>query len=99
MLGITGLRLMGWELGQGWGFFALTWTIVVLAIIHLFDSGAGRAMRSLRNGTLMAEAMSVSTLRYKITIFLIAALLASLSGWLFAHFQRTIKRIPVNTCP
>lgn len=97
MLGITGLTLLGWEVGQGRGFFALTWTIVVLAalaIIHLLDSRAGRAMRSLRSGTLMAEAMGVSTLRYKITIFLIAALLASLSGWLFAHFQRTVNPSP-----
>lgn len=97
MLGITGLTLMGWEVGQGRGFFALTWAIVVLAalaIIHLLDSRAGRAMRSLRNGTLMAEAMGVSTLRYKIIIFLIAALLASLSGWLFAHFQRTVNPSP-----
>ena len=97
MLGIQGLSLLGWEVGQGRGFFALTWTIVVLAalaIIHLLDSRAGRAMRSLRNGTLMAEAMGVSTLRYKIIIFLIAALLASLSGWLFAHFQRTVNPSP-----
>ena len=71
MLGIRGLTLLGWEVGQGRGFFALTWGIVVLAalaIVHLLDSRAGRAMRSLRNGTLMAEAMGVSTLRYKITI-------------------------------
>lgn len=97
MLGIQGLSLLGWEVGQGRGFFALTWTIVVLAalaITHLLDSRAGRAMRSLRNGTLMAEAMGVSTLRYKIIIFLIAALLASLSGWLFAHFQRTVNPSP-----
>lgn len=97
MLGIQGLTLLGWEVGQGRGFFALTWTIVVLAalaIIHLLDSRAGRAMRSLRSGTLMAEAMGVSTLRYKIIIFLIAALLASLSGWLFAHFQRTVNPSP-----
>jgi branched-chain amino acid transport system permease protein len=97
MLGIRGLSLMGWEVGQGRGFFALTWTIVVLAalaIVHLLDSRAGRAMRSLRNGTLMAEAMGVSTLRYKIIIFVIAALLASLSGWLFAHFQRTVNPSP-----
>ena len=97
MLGIRGLTLLGWEVGQGRGFFALTWGIVVLAaltIVHLLDSRAGRAMRSLRSGTLMAEAMGVSTLRYKIIIFLIAALLASISGWLFAHFQRTVNPSP-----
>ncbi|CAM3402671.1 branched-chain amino acid ABC transporter ATP-binding protein/permease [Polaromonas hydrogenivorans] len=97
LLGIQGLTLLGWEVGQGRGFFALTWAIVVLAalaIVQLLDSRAGRAMRSLRSGTLMAEAMGVSTLRYKIIIFLIAALLASLSGWLFAHFQRTVNPSP-----
>ena len=97
LLGVQGLTLLGWEVGQGRGFFALTWAIVVLAalaIVQLLDSRAGRAMRSLRTGTLMAEAMGVYTLRYKIIIFLIAALLASLSGWLFAHFQRTVNPSP-----
>jgi branched-chain amino acid transport system permease protein len=35
--------------------------------------------------------MGISTLRYKITIFVIAAQFASVSGWLFAHFQRTVN--------
>ncbi len=97
LLGIQGLSLFGWDIGQGRGFFALTWITVVLsalAIVHLLDSRPGRAMRSLRTGTQMAEAMGVPTLRYKITIFLIAALLASLSGWLLAHFQHTINPSP-----
>jgi branched-chain amino acid transport system permease protein len=97
LLGVPGLSLLGWDLGQGRGFFALTWTLVLLAataIVHLLDSRPGRAMRSLRTGTLMAEAMGVSTLRYKVIIFLIAALLASLSGWLLAHFQRTVNPSP-----
>jgi branched-chain amino acid transport system permease protein len=42
----------------------------------------------------MAEAMGVSTYRYKVTIFLIAALYAAVSGWLFAHFQRTVNPSP-----
>jgi branched-chain amino acid transport system permease protein len=97
LMGIRGLSLFGWDIGQGRGFFALTWVTVVLAALaleHLLDSRAGRAMRSLRTGTLMAEAMGVPTLRYKIIIFLIAALLASVSGWLFAHFQRSVNPSP-----
>jgi branched-chain amino acid transport system permease protein len=97
LLGIQGLSLFGWEVGQGRGFFLLAWSVVVLAavaILHLLDSRAGRAMRSLRTGTQMAEAMGVNTLRYKIIIFVIAALLASLSGWLFAHFQHSVNPSP-----
>jgi branched-chain amino acid transport system permease protein len=44
---------------------------------HLLDSRPGRAIRSLKNGSTMAEAMGISTFRYKVTIFVIAALLAS----------------------
>jgi branched-chain amino acid transport system permease protein len=97
LLGIESLSLFGREVGQGRGFFALTWAAVLaaaLAIIHLLDSRAGRAMRSLRNGTQMAEAMGVNTLRYKIMIFLVAAMLASVSGWLFAHLQRSVNPSP-----
>ncbi len=42
----------------------------------------------------MAEAMGVNTYRYKVTVFVLAALLASLSGWLVAHFQRTVNPSP-----
>ena len=97
LLGVPGLSLFGQELGQGRGFFALTWFIVVLAalaILRLLDSRSGRAMRALRTGTQMAEAMGVNTLRYKIVIFVMAALLASVSGWLFAHYQHSVNPSP-----
>src|SRR5438045_6012391 len=42
----------------------------------------------------MAEAMGVNTFRIKVTAFVLAALLAALSGWLFAHFQRTVNPSP-----
>lgn len=97
LLGVPGLQLLGWDVGQGRGFFVLTWAILLLAaaaLLMLLDSRPGRAMRSLKNGTQMAEAMGVHTLRYKIVIFVIAALLASVSGWLFAHFQRSVNPSP-----
>jgi branched-chain amino acid transport system permease protein len=97
LLGITGLNLFGFDVGRGSGFFALTWTLVLLAawsVLQLLDSRPGRAMRALKGGTQMAESMGVNTLRYKIVIFLLAALLASLSGWLFAHYQRSVNPSP-----
>ena len=92
--GVKTLSLGGLDFGEGRGFFVLTWGIVLLAavaLLHLLDSRAGRAIRALKNGAQMAEAMGVNTFRYKVTIFLLAALLAALSGWLFAHFQRSVS--------
>ena len=42
----------------------------------------------------MAEAMGVNTFRYKVSVFVLAALLAGVSGWLYAHFQRTVNPSP-----
>jgi branched-chain amino acid transport system permease protein len=97
LLGIPGISLFGQDLGQGRGLYALIWLCVlaaVWAVQQLLDSRPGRAIRALKGGAQMAEAMGVNTLRYKVIIFVIAAVLAAVSGWLFAHFQRSINPSP-----
>ena len=97
ILNVTGLHLFGWELGHGRAFFVLTWALVLLAALfmtHLLDSRTGRAIRALKSSSLMAESMGVNTFRFKVGIFLMAALLASVSGWLYAHFQRSVTPSP-----
>ncbi len=97
LLGIPAINFFGKTLNTGRSFFYLLWTIVFLAAIamtHLLDSRTGRAMRAVKGGTTMAEAMGVNTFRVKVTAFVLAALLASVSGWLFAHFQRTVNPSP-----
>jgi branched-chain amino acid transport system permease protein len=97
ILGVPALTLWGWDISQGRSFFVLAWSMVLLAafaLLNLMDSRTGRAIKAMRSSGLMAEAMGVDTLRHKVGIFLIAALFASVSGWLFAHFQRTVNPSP-----
>jgi len=97
LLNIPGLTLFGWDIGRGRVFMLMTAGFVLLgtlALTFLLDSRTGRAIRSLKTGSQMAESMGIDTLRYKIGIFLIAALLASLSGWLYAHYQRAVNPSP-----
>jgi branched-chain amino acid transport system permease protein len=92
--GLESLSLGSIDIGQGRLFFILCWAFLLagaVALIHLLDSRPGRAIRSLKGGTQMAEAMGISTFRYKVTIFVIAALFAAVAGWLLAHFQRTVN--------
>jgi branched-chain amino acid transport system permease protein len=42
----------------------------------------------------MAEAMGVNTAQAKMVIFVIAALFAGVSGWLYAHMQRFVNPTP-----
>jgi branched-chain amino acid transport system ATP-binding protein len=97
--GIPAVTLFGWELKSGREFYYLIWLVVLLAIVairNLLDSREGRAIRALPGGIVMAEAMGVDTYRTKIRIFLLAALLASVSGWLYAHLQRFVNPTPFS---
>ena len=94
LLGLKSLSVGDLDIGQGRWFFVLCWAMLIagaVALMNLLDSRPGRAIRALKGGTQMAEAMGINTFRYKVTIFLIAALFASMAGWLLAHFQRTVN--------
>jgi branched-chain amino acid transport system permease protein len=99
ILGVPTLTVFGTDLGTGRGLHVLVWVIALLAALatlNLLDSRPGRAIRSLKSGSTMAEAMGVSTFRYKLVIFVIAAVYAAISGWLFAFFQRTVNPTPFS---
>jgi branched-chain amino acid transport system permease protein len=97
--GVPTLKAFGMDLGTGRGLHDLIWLLALLAALaltNLLDSRPGRAIRSLKSGSTMAEAMGISTFRYKLTAFVLAALLAAVSGWLFAHFQRSVNPTPFS---
>ena len=97
LLGIAPIEVFGATLNTGRSFYYLLWLLLLLSAfgaMNLLDSRTGRALRALKGGATMAEAMGINTFRYKVTVFVLAALIASLSGWLVAHFQRTVNPSP-----
>jgi branched-chain amino acid transport system permease protein len=97
MSGIPALSLFGFDLKDGRHFYYVIWVVLLGAIWltqNLLDSREGRAIRALKGGSVMAEAMGVDTARSKMIIFLIAAGFAALSGWLYAHLQRFVNPTP-----
>lgn len=95
--GIPPIAIFGWALDEGQEIFYLILFFLLLAMwatSNLLDSREGRAIRALKGGRVMAEAMGVNTLRSRMTIFLIAALFACISGWLYAHMQRLVNPTP-----
>jgi branched-chain amino acid transport system permease protein len=95
--GIPSIDLFGLVLNTGREMYFLIWFIVVISVIaiqNLLNSRPGRAIRALKGGGVMAEAMGVNTAWMKIVIFVLAALLACISGWLYAHLQRAVNPTP-----
>ena len=98
--GITGIppvTLFGFSLERESHFYYFIWIVVLAAlwaVANLLDSRPGRAIRALKQGTTMVEAFGVHPGRTKTAVFVIAAVLACLSGWLYAHLQRFVNPTP-----
>jgi branched-chain amino acid transport system permease protein len=77
-------------------YFAIWTAVIVCALLtmNLLDSRTGRAIRALRRGHVAAEAFGIHPPRTKLLVFIYAAVLAGLSGWLYAHFQRAVNPTP-----
>jgi ABC-type branched-subunit amino acid transport system ATPase component/ABC-type branched-subunit amino acid transport system permease subunit len=100
--GITGVPPISFgsiSLEPTYAIYYLIWGLLVIATIvmaNLLDSREGRAIRSLRGGVVMVESLGISVFRVRLIIFVIAALLAGLSGWLYAHMSRYVSPAPFD---
>jgi len=95
--GIPVLNVFGINLESGRHIYYLIWVVVlgsVVSVQNLLNSRPGRAIRALRGGGMMAEAMGVNTGWMRVVIFVYAAVLASVSGFLYAHLQRAVNPTP-----
>ncbi|MGJ5199725.1 MULTISPECIES: branched-chain amino acid ABC transporter ATP-binding protein/permease [unclassified Bradyrhizobium] len=83
-------------LDPGTIYFAIWAAVLISALLtmNLLDSRTGRAIRALRRGHIAAEAFGVYAPRAKLLVFIYAAVLAGLSGWLYAHFTRAVNPTP-----
>src|SRR5450830_689161 len=95
--GIPSIALFNFEFSSARSMYVLIWVVVILALIsvkNFLNSRTGRAVRALKFGYVMPEAMGVNTAWIKIVIFVYAAMLAGVSGWLYAHLQHAVNPTP-----
>ncbi|GGC67969.1 branched-chain amino acid ABC transporter ATP-binding protein/permease [Chelatococcus reniformis] len=97
--GIPPLTIGSIVFSDGASMYYLIWltlAVMIIATQNLLASRVGRAIRALRGGVIAAEAFGVDTARAKMLAFIYAALLAAVSGWLYAHLQRAVNPTPFN---
>ena len=63
----------------------MIWIAVLISAVLTMNllTRTGRAIRALRRGHIAAEAPGIQTPRAKLLVFIYAAVLAGLSGWLW----------------
>ena len=87
--GIPHLRIGGFVFDSERKIYYLFWAVSILVLLlslNLIHSRVGRAMAALSHNEIAARCAGVDTERYKIGIFVISAVLASLAGSLYAHY-------------
>ena len=82
--GATGFSVPSYSNFIWVGGFAIISIVIVHNIVH---SDIGRALVSIREDELAAEAMGINTTRYKVLAFVISSALAGLAGVLFGHYR------------
>jgi branched-chain amino acid transport system permease protein len=95
--GVPPISIGALALTAGDRFYYLVWSLLLLALFaahNLLHSRAGRAMRALRGGNVLVESLGIDAFRVKLATFVIAAVLAAIAGWLYAHMSHFVSPTP-----
>jgi len=86
---VPALGLLGFELSSDKHWYwvvALLLSFSVWASLNLINSPFGRALRALHGSEVASQVAGVDVVRYKVSIFVISAVFASLMGSVTAHY-------------
>lgn len=89
MLRIPPMSLFGWRIVSPQEKYLLIWLVTAfaaLAVISLLHSRVGRALAAIREDEVAAAAMGIDVARYKIGVFVIAAILSGMAGAIYASY-------------
>jgi branched-chain amino acid transport system permease protein len=88
LVGIPSFRLGEIDLGVPDRFYLLVWALsgtVMLGLLFLLRSRAGRALRAIAASDIAAGCMGIPVFRYKLAVFSLCAAIAGLAGALYGH--------------
>ena len=97
--GVPALSISGHEFRSDGALFYLISACdfgIVLLFTNLLNSRPGRAIRSLGTSDNLCESFGINSVTYKRKVFVLAALSAALSGWLYAHTMRYVNPTPFS---
>ncbi|MFV2093172.1 MAG: branched-chain amino acid ABC transporter permease [Hyphomicrobiales bacterium] len=87
---VPAFSAFGWEVDGNLSWYWISGGFLLVTVwlaLNLVDSPVGRALRAVHGSELAAATMGVDVLRFKILVFVVSAVLASLAGSVFAHYS------------
>lgn len=86
---VPALSLVGWELAGEKIWYAVMAVLLALVTwfaLNLIDAPAGRALQAIHGSEVAAKVVGVDTTLFKVRVFVLSAVLASIMGSLTAHY-------------
>jgi len=99
LTGIPNLQLLGVPLNTDVRYYYLVWAFALGVIFlsrNIVDSRVGRALRAIHGSESAAAALGVHTAHYKVAVFALSAVFASLAGSLYAHYLLFVNPPPFS---
>jgi branched-chain amino acid transport system permease protein len=96
---IPSISLFGYAFDEPRKLYYIIWLfcgLSLLAAANLLRSREGRAIRALRGGKGMSESLGIDVFWVRLWVFIIAAALAGIAGWLYAHMTRFVSPAPFD---
>lgn len=96
---IPPLAVAQWQLTSPQAIFYLVWALVGLVGAFsycLLNSRVGRVIRALRGGGVLLASFGADAASTRLALFVVSALFAAVSGWLYAHVNRFVSPAPFS---
>lgn len=93
MVGIPSFGIAQVQVRPGAGYFVLVWAVALVGLviaIHLTRYRVGRALSALHRDEAAAACLGVDVASYKLAIFCVSAVYASLAGSLYAFYSQFV---------
>ena len=94
---IPPVSIFGYQFDEPEKLYYIIWIFCVAALVgaaNLLKSRQGRAIRALRGGKGMSESLGINVFWVRLCVFILAAALAGIAGWLYAHMTRFVSPAP-----
>jgi len=99
LLNIPRISIFGIVLDSDVRFFYFSWAVVVIGLylaFNLVNSRMGRGLRALHGSEEAAASLGVNITGYKIQVFVLSAVYASIAGSLYAYYVNYIDPGPFD---
>jgi branched-chain amino acid transport system permease protein len=93
---IPPISLKGFKIDSDYRFYFIVWPVTMLLLLfslNLVDSRIGRIFRAIKEDEDIARLFGADVKKYKIKLFIISSVYASLAGSLYAHFVTFVSPV------